>query len=309
MVIDIHCHLWSQDILSPVFYKAQATFFAERWSAGGAGATKEEAASNLAAGWWDTTGEVTLKRMDEAGIKLTVLFPVDFASTVGEAKMSIEAQNRQLADIQKKYPQRFAFFFNVDPRREKALEMCSRAVKEWGARGLKFHTVVGFYPTDEVVYPLLEVAREARLPVLFHSGPLMEPFEEKYAHPSYIEKAAADFPDVTFIAAHLSFTWWRDLIECGKKRENLLCDFSAWQMVARNNYGQFRHVLRKVLDGFGKDRVLFGTDGPAFDPFVSKREWVQQVRNLAEPQAEGSRFAKEEIDAMLEGNAKRVLGL
>jgi len=309
MVIDIHCHLWSQDTLSPTFYNHQAAFFAERWSVGGEGASQEEAVSNLLAGWWDSTGEITLQRMDEAGIQLTVLFPVDFASRVGEAGMSIEEQNRQLAQLQEKNPDRFAFFFNIDPRREGALEMCSKAVKEWGARGLKFHTVVGFYPTDEVVYPLLEVAQEAKIPVLFHSGPLMKPFDEKYAHPSHIEKAAADFPDLTFITAHLSFNWWRDLVECGRKRDNLCCDFSAWQMVAKNNYGQFRHVLRKVVDGFGKERVLFGTDSPAFDPFVSRAEWVQQVKKLAAPSEEGSHFTEDEMEAMLEGNARRVLGL
>ncbi len=309
MVIDIHCHLWSQDTLSPKFYKAQAKFFAERWDEGGEGATQEEVEARLLAIWWDSTGEVTLQRMDEAGIRLTVLFSVDFASTVGEANMSIEEQNLQLAELQKENPDRFAFFFNIDPRREGAREMCSRAVKEWGAKGLKFHTVVGFYPTDEAVYPLLEVAREAGLPVLFHSGPLMEPFDEKFAHPSYIDKAASDFPDLTFIVAHLSFSWWRELIEYGAKRDNLLCDFSAWQMVARSNYGQFRHILRKVLDAFGKERVLFGTDGPAFDPFLSRVEWVQQVKNLINPHEEGSVFTQEEMDAMLAGNAERVLGL
>lgn len=269
----------------------------------------EETRSRLLSGWWDPTGEVVLQRMDEADINLTVLFPLDYVSVAGETKMNIEDQNRQMSDLQREHPDRLAFFFNIDPRREEAVEMCTRAVQEWGAKGLKFHSVVGYYPTDRSVYDLLEIAQDAGLPVLFHSGPFMEPFKEECSHPSHIQKAAADFPDLTFIVAHMSFTWWRELIECAGKRENLMCDFSAWQTVAKNNYGQFRRILRKMMDAFGSERVLFGTDGPALDPLVSRAEWVGYVKNLVDPHEEGSRFTQEEIDAIMEGNAKRVLGL
>ena len=309
MVIDIHCHLWSEDNVAPGFYESQADSLVEEWDVEGDDTPKAELRSRIIASWWDSNGEVLLSRMDEAGIRLTVLFPLDFASVSGEPKMSIEEQNIQLADLQRKHPDRVAYFFTIDPRRKEAAEMCEKAVKEWGAKGLKFHSVVGYYPTDEVVYPLLEIAREAGLPVLFHSGNFQPPFKEECAHPSYIDKAASDFPDVNFIAAHMSFGWWRELVEFGKNRNNLMCDFSAWQMVAKNNYGQFRRIMRRMMDGFGKERVLFGTDGPAIDCMVSRAEWVEHVRNLINPHEEGSSFTQEEIDAILEGSARKVLEL
>jgi hypothetical protein len=309
MVIDIHCHLWNEDVVAPLFYEAQAKSMLGDYDIAGSSITEEEAKSQIISTWWSMTEDAVLQKMNEAGIRLTVFFALDYAAVTGETNMSIEDQNRKLADIQSKYPDNFAFFFNVDPRRDDATDMCVRAVKEWGAKGLKFHSVVGYYPNDEVVYPLLEIAREADIPVLFHSGPFMEPFKAECSHPSYIYEAASNFPDLMFIVAHMSFAWWRELIEFAKKRDNLMCDFSAWQMVAKSNYGQFRRVLRRVMDGFGHERVMFGTDGPALDPMISRAEWVGLVRDLVNPHEEGSTFTETEIEAILEGNAARVLKL
>ena len=62
-----------------------------------------------------------------------------------------------------------------------------------------------------------------------------------------------------------------------------------------------------MIDGFGIDRVLFGTDAPMFDVFLSRKDWVQLIRSLPYNSPEGINFTEEEITALLGGNAERLL--
>ena len=92
-------------------------------------------------------------------------------------------------------------------------------------------------------------------------------------------------------------------------RPNLVTDFSAFQHEAANNYGRFCIVLRRVIDGLGADRVLFGCDGPVWTQWYSRKWWVDLVRNMPDNPTEKASFTHEEVEAMLHGNAVRVLGL
>lgn len=86
-----------------------------------------------------------------------------------------------------------------------------------------------------------------------------------------------------------------------------MTDFCGWQFVARHNFAQFCHVLRKILDQFGVERVMFGTDAPLLEPALSSKEWVEVVRALPHKAPAGYRFTAKEISALLDGNALRLL--
>ena len=86
-----------------------------------------------------------------------------------------------------------------------------------------------------------------------------------------------------------------------------MCDFCAWQTIAQQRYDQFRHILRKFLDDFGADRVLFGTDAPLLEGVISSREWLEIIKDLPRQASQGQRFTEEEVEAMLDGNAQRLL--
>lgn len=257
---------------------------------------------------WDPSGRESLRRMDEAGIEKTVLLLVDGGLGVGETDKSFEWKNQILARIAQKNPHRFVYFCGVDPRRKSANEFFERSVREWGSRGLKIHPVMGqFYPTIKEAYTLFGMAQEMGLPVVSHVGPMFRELEATYGHPSHLDRVLADFPKLTVIAPHLGFQWWRELLEVGRKRSNLLCDISAFQMSAKRNYGQFCHILRKFIDALGKERVLFGTDSPLWDAYVSRREWVELIRGLSGKPLGDDRFTEEEVSAILYGNARRLL--
>ena len=64
-----------------------------------------------------------------------------------------------------------------------------------------------------------------------------------------------------------------------------------------------------MIDGIGADRVIFGTDAPTFSFLYSEKEWVETVRGLPKKAPEGYVFTRDEADAILYGNAARILGL
>jgi predicted TIM-barrel fold metal-dependent hydrolase len=63
------------------------------------------------------------------------------------------------------------------------------------------------------------------------------------------------------------------------------------------------------MDGIGAEKILFGTDAPTFSFMYSENEWIDMVRDLPAKAPGGKIFTEEEIDAVLHGNAARVLGL
>ena len=207
----------------------------------------------------------------------------------------------------RKRPDRFIGFCGVDPRRDNALELFKRSVEEWGAKGLKFIPFAGFYPDGEEAYPLVEKAAEWNLPLVSHVGPEFPPFDPKYAEPSRLVRILIDFPNLQVIAPHLGMARWRELIEVSKLSQNLTCDVSGLQLGAAASFSRFCHILRRAIDGFGMHRVMFGTDDPAFGPFVSKKRWAEMIKNLPHNPPEGVSFTQEEIDALLHGNAQSLL--
>jgi len=296
MTIDIHSHLLLKEFRSES-YVSPVVMLDE---------TKgREVARTLP---WDPDGTGHIQRMDEAGIEKTLILHIDQGLLFGEAEWTVERQNKHVSEVVKKYPDRFIWFCGVDPRREGAVELVERCVTEWGARGIKLYPTMGFLPADKEVYPFYERASAWKIPVYFHMGPELPPFKnEGNAHASVLLRVLVDFPDLTVIVAHLGFEFWRDLIALGKVGQSVMCDFCAWQDIANENYGQFCYILRRFLDEFGIERVMFGTDAPFYEDSVSSKKWVEIVKSLPYKSPAPYRFTEEEVSALLEGNARRLL--
>jgi hypothetical protein len=246
--------------------------------------------------------------MNEAGIEKAVMLHLDYGVLFGEGPVSIEQQNRYVAQVAGKYPDRFIWFCGVDPRRKNAVEVVEKSVTEWGARGVKLYPTTGFLPADKEAYPIYERASAWKIPLYFHMGSENPPYKnEGNAHPAVLLRVLVDFPDLTVIVAHLGFEFWRDLIALGKVCDNVLCDFCAWQRIANRNYAQFCYILRKFLDSFGVERVFFGTDAPLLEDIMPSQEWVSMVRDLPSKSPAPYCFTEKEITMLLEGNARRLL--
>ncbi len=308
MVIDIHYHLFDESFGEPGMMDGIAQLCVT-FAPPDQPVTLEEAKEKFIPKMFDPTGEITVRNLDQWGIDKAVVVAVDNGLLHGESKIGFEGQNKFTADAAGRFPDRLISFLSVDPRRPEAIDMIERCVNDWGMKGLKCHPDAGWYPDDEAYYPYWEKVRELGLPVLTHTGPLEPPSVSECVHPDRLDKLAADFPEITFIAAHMAFRWYKELVQVVRKHSNMMVDISAWQPTAHESHAKFAHILRGVMDGIGAEKILFGTDAPTFSMQYSEKEWVEMIRDLPEKAPEGYTFTKEEMEAVLQGNAARVLGL
>jgi len=248
--------------------------------------------------------------MDEAGIDKTIIVPLDLGIELGEAKASVEEINESYAAVAKRYSGRVFAYAGVDPRRRNAVEVFERGIKHWGMRGLKLDPAAGFYPNEEICYPLYRKASDLGVPVLFHTGSTIPPFRNKYTQPIYLDDVSLDFPDVTLIAAHMGFGWWQELASMIAKRTNLITDISGWQQNAIRHYPTFVKNLREMMHLVGADNMLFATDGPSFRLYnLPNKEWANMIHNLPREAPEGISFTQGEIELLLGKTAQKHLKL
>ena len=311
MTIDVHSHLLTREFYPESFWEWYVQLQASRRPPA---VSLEEALTkarrSIVPAYWAADGTWHIERMDAAGIEKTILLHMDQELLFGqrEGGPTIEQQNRYVSEVAKKYPDRFVYFCGVDPRRPGAVGLLEKCVDQWGARGIKLYPTTGFLPADRAVYPFYERAVAWKLPVYFHMGPENPPYKnEGNAHPSLLLRVLVDFPELTVIVAHLSYEFWRDLLALGRVRENIRCDIAGWQRIARQNYGQFCYVLRRFLDEFGRERVMFGTDAPLVEHPVSSQEYVEIVKRLPQESPAEYHFTQQEVSALLDGNARRLL--
>ncbi|HJP49779.1 MAG TPA: amidohydrolase family protein [Pseudomonadales bacterium] len=308
MTIDSHCHLFVKEFQNE-------SSVSPSWDPGEHTSRDDKGAQDVANGneygdpkMLDPDGSAHIVRMDAANIEKSIILHLDYGLLFGEAEMSIEQQNKHVSEVAAKHADRLVWFCGIDPRRENAVDLLEKCVTEWGAKGIKLYPTTGFLPADKEVYPFYERASAWNIPVLFHMGPENPPFyNQGNAHAAVLLRVLVDFPELTVIAAHLGFEFWRDLIALGKVRDNIMCDFCAWQGVAKQNYAQFCYILRKFLDAFGRDRIMFGTDAPILEESVPSQEWVEIIRNLPRQAPTDCSFSEDEVEALLDGNARRLL--
>ena len=139
----------------------------------------------------------------------------------------------------------------------------------------------GWWMDDEkVAYPMLEKARALGVPrVCVHKGLPLGP-EEQYNHPRDIIKAAMDFPDIDFLVYHSGFKTVTSIEDTFARTGQIpwTSDFCRMKlakpkidnvyMELGSTFGQLvithpeicAHLLGEIIQAFGVDHVLWGTD-------------------------------------------------
>ena len=82
-----------------------------------------------------------------------------------------------------------------------------------------------------------------------------------------------------------------------------------WDIYAFGRYDLFCRELRDLIDFTGADKILFGTDDPVFRIVRPTKDWIQLLKGLPERAPTGIKFTHEEVNAILGGNAAKLLGL
>ena len=269
--------------------------------------TLDEIWENVMPKMFDGEGKEYLGLMDKAGIDKAMIFGSDFGVQLEEPKIHPYETNRRLADLAKKYPDKFIAVAALDPRRPGAVKHFRTCIEEWGIKGLKLHPAAGFYPTDEICYPFYEMCGEYGLPIIFHSGAQpAAPVKLDTQFPVYIAEAATKFPDTNMVIAHVGQDLWPEAVMFGKYIPNVYYDISAYQF----NYlfwgsERFFKWLRDLIDTVGGSRVMWATDHPLPNVALSPEDWVKVFteRKTDVP------FSDSEIEILMGGAAAELFGV
>lgn len=308
MIIDSHVHLVDKGWVHESFLLSMAKIaVAGMAKAGGEGPSPEMVLEVLKGGMMDSSGSNLICEMDDAGIERSCVFAVDYGLLTGDPGVPILDQNRAVADAVKNFPDRLTGFFTIDPRREKAVEHFCRAVEDWGMKGLKLHPTAGFYPYDEIIYPLYEKCLEYRIPVLIHTGSQPAPMKSRFARPVYVDDVASDFPDLPIIMAHAGHHWWEETLLVCSVKPNCYIDISGWQREIAEDPQAFYYVLRKFIDNIGPWRIFFASDGPYLNAILPLAQWVEAVKSPSLPGDSDINFSRDELDIIMGKAFARLL--
>jgi predicted TIM-barrel fold metal-dependent hydrolase len=146
---------------------------------------------------------------------------------------------------------------------------------------------------QKLVYPLLEVLRKHSVKnVCVHMGNMRGHnlgASEVTVRPAVLVRAAADFPDLNFIAFHGVYPYENELVELVKKSniKNLYVEIGGCMYVyMHDGPARFAEMLGVLLKGLGTDHVIWGTDCPTtggpqwqiqtFQAFQFPERWVEE---------------------------------
>ncbi len=212
------------------------------------------------------------------------------------------------------FPDRIAGTTMVDPLARDAV--VERALGEGGLRGICLFPAMHRYRVhDRAARDVIEVAARRGALVFCHFGVLKIPirgklglpsaFDGTFANPTDLHPVAADFPDVTFQVPHFGAGYFRETLLLGAQCPNVVVDTSSsnsWMTLVGHDLDLVT-VLRRTLDVFGAERILWGSDAS-----ILPRGWR---RDLFDMQVDAMRTAgcdDAAVRAILGGNARRILG-
>jgi len=185
----------------------------------------------------------------------------------------------------------------------------------------------GWFVDDEkIAYPMLERARKLGVRrVCLHKGLPLGPVAD-YNHPRDIIKAAKDFPDIDFLVYHAGLLgvsapsasgevpWTTEFCAMQKKAglKNVYMELgSTFGQLVTTQPAACAHLLGQIVDAFGADHVLWGTDSiwygtPQWQIEAFRRFEIPAALMEKHKYAALTRPVKEQIFGL---NAARVFGV
>ncbi len=222
-----------------------------------------------------------LHSMDEAGITRSVICSI---ATRPEQFESILRWSSEIASA------RIIPFPSIHPEDRDYRERIKRIAGE-GFLGVKFHPYYQeFYLAEDRVLPIYEALAEAGLMIVMHTGFDIAFERIRRCDPAQVIEVYARFPGIKLITTHLGA--WEDWQEV---REHIIGKPIYMELsFAVEFLGQ---GMREMMEAHPSEFLFFGSDSP----------WTGQAETLAAVQGLG--LSEETLEAVLSGNARRMLGL
>ena len=224
---------------------------------------------------FDLDAEALVRVMDKSGVDRAVIAPVDRCQAVANRE-----GNDFILSHARKYKDRFIPSCSVNPWYDrKAEDELHRSIAA-GARLLVFNPFIqGFQACDELIYPLLELASEEKLPVYIHTG------NPGNATPWQLVGLAERYPGLDIIMGHCGATdFWNDVIFAAQAADNIYLEASLARPFVFSGY----------VKSLKKGKGIMGSFAPVNELSF---EWEQMRKVLPE----------EEWKDVYGGNLKRLL--
>ncbi len=277
--IDLHCYPGTQEWVDSQgpFAEALATYWKKPW----VGRPEDDVVADIRA----------------AGLQ-AVLVAFDIEHLTGAPRYD----NTAVAAMRDRHPDTFVGAWGaVDPLTgDAALKEAVRAAEQDKVIGFHFHPIMGHFRVDDERYrPLFEGITELGLPVMIDVGttgmgagmPGGLGSRISDAHPMALDNLAADFPELTIIAAHPGYPWVDEMTAVALHKGNVYWEMSGWAPK------HFPPSLKVDIRGRLQDKIMFGTDHPSIPFERILREW------------DDLGYSEDVMHKVFHANTERVLGL
>lgn len=221
-----------------------------------------------------------IKQCDESGVHKCLVTSV--ATTPHHA----QSINSFIASEVELFPDRFIGFGSLHPESE-TLEEDAEHLIELGLKGVKLHPdIQNFKVDDPRVIRIFEICNEKGLPILLHTG------DSRYdnSNPNRVAPVLEQFPDLVVIGAHFGgWSIWEKATEKLSKFKNFYVDTCS------SFYALKKETARKIIETYGTDKVIFGTDFPMW----RQDDELKYLFSLG--------FSEEQLEDILHNNLLRAL--
>ena len=215
-----------------------------------------------------------LEREQEAGLEKCVVL------CAATAPAQVIPANNYAISLQREHPEQVIAFGTVHPAYENWENELAR-IKAAGIRGIKLHPdFQSFWLDDPRLLPIFEAAQKDFV-FEIHIGDKTTP-DKNPSCPYKLASIMRQFPDMRVIAAHFGgYRMWSHALEVfsGSTFENLWFDTSSTTPFATPE------LAHKLLNTFPRERILFGTDWPLYDP-VEELQRLQTLGGLSDSEME-----------------------
>ncbi|MBV9860691.1 MAG: amidohydrolase [Alphaproteobacteria bacterium] len=203
-------------------------------------------------------------------------------------------------ETQRRYPDRIiGHWLHFQPELGRpALDEFRRCIDAApGFVGLAVSGSGGVPASDDAYRPFYDLCIEARVPALIFVGttglgaglPGGKGILLDHCHPRHLDRVAAEYPDLTIVAARPAWPWQSEMIAVMLHKPNVWYELHGWS--PKYFTAELKHDIPRRL----RDRVMFGADYP----LLSYQRTIAEWRELG--------YADEVMDKILHANAERFL--
>ncbi len=260
-IIDAHCHIYPDKIAEKAA-KSTGSFYGVEMC-------------------YDGKVSTLLEAGDRAGVDYYI---VQSVATKPEQVSSI---NRFIAESVAEYGDKMTGLGTLHPDSED-MERDVEELISLGLKGVKLHPdIQGFKLDDYRCLKIYELC-EGRLPILFHTG------DSRYdmSNPNRMMPILEIYDNLTAICAHFGgYSVWDDAEKHLPKYPNAFVDCSS------SFFKMTDDEIKKAIDAYGVDRVMFGTDYPMWEPQAE----IERLLSLG--------LSREDYEKIFHKNAERIFGI